>query len=392
MPTRRAFFVLAGWGGVGLLAACTSQTATPPTPTSALAPKPTTAPAATLVAAAPKPTEAPKSSAPAQAAPAATKPLTKLQIAGSGSHSMGSAPIFIADRIGAFREEGLEIEIITSGGGAVAVTAVGAGSTALGFGGLSEAVQAIDQGAKIRIVANFQNRFGSQVTVSKSYIQAKGIRPDSPLEERVKALAGSRIGITAAGSSTDQLIRFLLKQKGGVDPDKDVTISALRDANALLAALQQGTIDVMVFSPPAGPRATASGIGSVLIDPLRGDVPELADFAFIGMFAHEPATKDPAQAELMVRVVRGIAKAQAYVTGDRERGRSILKEEFSELKGDDFEGSFEPVYPSFAKGPVPSVASIDGNVKFLNMFRDTPLKLTYDQIVSADIARKATGA
>ena len=62
-------------------------------------------------------------------------------------------------------------------------------------------------------------------------------------------LKGKIIGITAIGSSTDTLARFLVS-KNGLVPDRDVAFLGTGTTANILTAMKAGTVDAGVLSPP----------------------------------------------------------------------------------------------------------------------------------------------
>jgi NitT/TauT family transport system substrate-binding protein len=62
-------------------------------------------------------------------------------------------------------------------------------------------------------------------------------------------LKGKIIGITAIGSSTDTLARFLVS-KNGLAPDRDVAFLGTGTTANILTAMKAGTVDAGVLSPP----------------------------------------------------------------------------------------------------------------------------------------------
>ena len=62
-------------------------------------------------------------------------------------------------------------------------------------------------------------------------------------------LKGKVIGITAIGSSTDTLARFLVA-KYGLTPDRDVAFLGTGTTSNILTSMKAGTVDAGVLSPP----------------------------------------------------------------------------------------------------------------------------------------------
>jgi ABC-type nitrate/sulfonate/bicarbonate transport system substrate-binding protein len=70
-----------------------------------------------------------------------------------------------------------------------------------------------------------------------------------PEIKSIAELRGKVIGITAIGSSTDTLARFLIS-KSGLTPDRDVALLGTGTTANILTALKGGSIDAGVLSPP----------------------------------------------------------------------------------------------------------------------------------------------
>ena len=66
------------------------------------------------------------------------------------------------------------------------------------------------------------------------------------------------IGITAIGSSTDTLARFVLS-KNGLAPDREVALIGTGTTANILTAMKAGTVDAGILSPPFNAMATQMG-------------------------------------------------------------------------------------------------------------------------------------
>jgi len=76
-------------------------------------------------------------------------------------------------------------------------------------------------------------------TLTPTYPYVFDVSKDITSKEDLK---GKTIAIRAVGDATDIATRVALK-KEGLDPDTDVTILAVQEAGARMAALQNGQID-----------------------------------------------------------------------------------------------------------------------------------------------------
>lgn len=142
------------------------------------------------------------------------------------------APYAVAMDKGFFRQRGVDITgILTAPGGGTAVRNVLAGGIPFGEVSLAAAVQAINAGEKLVIVAG-----GTQSVADQLWAVKKG----SPLHG-IKDLAGKRIGYTAPGSVSNMIILMALKANGMAA--KDVKLVPAGDLGANLSAVVSGAID-----------------------------------------------------------------------------------------------------------------------------------------------------
>ena len=113
----------------------------------------------------------------------------------------------------------------------------------------SSALHAREHGAPVTVFGAVMTQYSSNIAVRRDWAKKFGVTENSPYKDKLKALKGITIGITSAGSGTDQLVRFLAKQ-AGLRPDRDMTITALGSGQAMLAAFSQNRIQAFSHSAP----------------------------------------------------------------------------------------------------------------------------------------------
>ncbi len=376
-----------GLMSIAIVAVILGSACTPATPAA-----PTSAPV-TVAPVAPKPAAAAATSAPVAptavaAAPKLTAgPLTKVTVT-SGAHVMGRGPFWMAQGQGWFKEAGLDVDAVTTGGGAVAIAAILSGDALLAGAGGTESITAALKGDAVRIVGTVSSEFGSEIIVRTKLAKERNLSRSLDLPSRLQALKGLRIGVTSAGSSTDQLARFLVK-KGGMDPDRDVEIVALREENAMLGALAQESIDAIVLSPPTGQVAESRGSGVVLISPLRGDVPELKGHIFSVLSASTKAMQDPVKKRQIVDMLKGVARAEKMLRTDTAAAKALLRKEFGDIDDDVFNRAFEPLQQAWPANPIPTEDSIKVAIDFIERMENRKVDWKYENIVDKSAAEQA---
>jgi ABC-type nitrate/sulfonate/bicarbonate transport system substrate-binding protein len=190
---------------------------------------------------------------------------------GQISNSVAFFPLFIAERKGYFAQEGVRLgERPRLGTGAKVAAALKSGSVDLGAGVLTDSLNLarIDDGT--RLVANLVDKYYVDVVVGDRF---RGPPASAPLDERIRALRGRKIGITGSGSGTEALVTYLFKRVG-MRSDTDAELVNLGStAAAALGALKAGRVDALAFFQPLAQQAEAAGIGTNYISPARGDIP-----------------------------------------------------------------------------------------------------------------------
>ncbi len=142
------------------------------------------------------------------------------------------APYAVAMEKGFFRQHGIDVTgILTAAGGGTAVRNTLAGGIPFGEVSLAAAVQAINSGQKLSIVAA-----GTQTVSDELWV----VKKDSPLHG-IKDLAGKRIAYTAPGSVSNMIILMALKANGMTA--QQVQLVPAGDLGANLSAVSSGAVD-----------------------------------------------------------------------------------------------------------------------------------------------------
>lgn len=220
------------------------------------------------------------------------------------------APVFLAEALGYLAEEDIEVEFIEVDSGQLATTALVAGEVQITDADPFQLVQLQRQGQSLLFFYNLANRVTLDFVLSKAASERLGVTRASPLEERLAALNGLRLGITRPGAATDQYTRYYVK-KAGLDPDRDVQIISIGGGAGLLAAMRTGQIDGFMLSPPTPGIAEAEGFGHILIKSSAGDVPEFADFLYTALATTERFARD--NEDFLRRYTRALNRANDYL-------------------------------------------------------------------------------
>ena len=306
-----------------------------------------------------------------------------VHIAVGGQASFYYLPITIAERQGYFKDEGLNVKISDFAGGAVALRAVVGGSADVVSGAYEHTISL--QAKKQYFQAFVAQGRLPQIAFGVASAKAGSVRS-------FKDLKGLKVGVSAPGSSTHNLVKQLLS-KGGLDPYKDVSVIGVGLGATAINALKSGQIDAISNTDPVMTRLEQDNSIKVLADTrtVKGtmevwgaQLPAGCLHAAIEFVQKNPHTVQ-ALANAIVRADKWIAKASAtdvarvvpesYLLGDRALylfSYDKVKEAISP------DGLFSD---AGAKATVRALAAFDPNIK--------PADIDLAKTYTNEFARKA---
>ncbi|MEP7281735.1 MAG: ABC transporter substrate-binding protein [Rubrivivax sp.] len=196
----------------------------------------------------------------ALAAPAVLRAQTTIEkpkttIAVGGKNLLYYLPLTVAEQLGYFKDEGLDVSIVDFAGGSRALAAVVGGSADVVSGAFEHTVNMQFKGQPMRAFV-LQGR-APQIVL--------GVNPKTmPNFKSVADLKGKKIGVTAPGSSTNVLANFVLA-KAGLKPT-DVSIVGVGASNGAVAAMRSGQIDAISNLDPVITLLLRSGDLKIIAD------------------------------------------------------------------------------------------------------------------------------
>lgn len=170
------------------------------------------------------------------------------------AHSIFYAPQYVAIEEGYFKEEGLDLELVTGFGADKVLTALISGEAQIGFMGGESSIYAYLEGAN-DVVVNF-----AQLTQrAGNFLVAREAKPDFQWEDlKGKTVLGGR-----KGGMPEMVFEYVLKQNG-LDPAEDLTINQSVDFGSTAAAFSGGTADYTVEFEPSATALEKEGDGYVV--------------------------------------------------------------------------------------------------------------------------------
>ncbi len=287
----------------------------------------------------------------------------KVAIAVGGKNLLYYLPLTIAESLGYFKDEGLDVNISDFSGGSRALQAVVGGSADVVSGAFEHTINMQVKGQSLRAFV-LQGR-APQIVL--------GINPKTMAGfKSVADLKGKKIGVTAPGSSTNIVANFVLG-KAGIKPN-EVSIMGVGAGNGAVAAMRSGQIDAISNLDPVITLLQRSGDLKIVADTrivaeaervFGGPMPAACLYAPQSFIDKNPKTVQ-ALTNAIVRADNWIQRAgpsdivkavpESYLLGDR----AVYIDAFLSAKGAlSPDGMFPEAGPETARR---ALASIDADV------------------------------
>ena len=164
---------------------------------------------------------------------------TKVRLAVGGQTALFYLPLTVTDRLGYFKDEGLDVTISDLAGGARALQALMGGSADVVTGSFDHTIQMHAKSQPLTAVVQL-GRFPGFVL---ALVGPKAASYRGPAD-----LKGMKIGVTAPGSSTHFMVLHMMAQ-AGLKPD-DASYVSVGAGQTAIAAARRGEIDALVSVDP----------------------------------------------------------------------------------------------------------------------------------------------
>ncbi len=249
---------------------------------------------------------------------------SKLTIAVGGKNLFYYLPLTIAEQLGYFKDEGLQVEIPDFAGGAKALQALVGGSADVVSGAYEHTINMQAKNQPIMSIV-LQGR-APQIVLAVSTKTMPGYKS-------IADLKGKKIGVTAPGSSTAMMASYVLA-KAGLKAS-DVSFIGVGASSGAIAAVKSGQVDAIANLDPVITMLQRDNLIKVVADTRTlkdtqavygGPMPAACLYTPVKFVQDNPATTQ-ALANAMVRALRWLQKAgpsdivktvpDAYLLGDR---------------------------------------------------------------------------
>ncbi|MCA0324141.1 MAG: ABC transporter substrate-binding protein [Proteobacteria bacterium] len=249
---------------------------------------------------------------------------SKLTVAVGGKNLFYYLPLTIAEQLGYFKAEGLEVEIPDFAGGSKALQALVGGSADVVSGAFEHTINMQAKNQSIQSIV-LQGR-APQIVLAVS-------TKTMPNYKSLADLKGKKIGVTAPGSSTSMMASYVLA-KAGLKAS-DVSFIGVGASSGAITAVKSGQVDAIANLDPVITMLERDKLIKIVSDTRTlketqavygGPMPAACFYTHSKFVQENPATCQ-ALANAMVRALRWLQRAgpsdivktvpDSYLLGDR---------------------------------------------------------------------------
>ncbi len=232
-------------------------------------------------------------------------------------------PMFIAQDLGFFADEGIEAKILETHGGSQTNSALLSGDASVISTNFANPLLLAQQGKSVKSICG----------IEMNSVYAIVVRPDMnvPVDDipaLVKQLKGKRLGVASLGSGADTVASAFLGDNG-LSSD-DIIKVAVGSGGTAIAAMKARGVDAMVSFEPDLTQVVNSGVGKIAID--------LRNTKTGTPYSKLPATSVQATAEWIKKepetaaaVVRAIVRVNKMLQTDEAKSVAALQKRFPTL-------------------------------------------------------------
>ena len=214
------------------------------------------------------------------------------------THSVFYAPMYLADSLGYFEEEGISVELTNGGGADAVMAAVLSGDADIGFCGPEAAIYVQLGGSN-----DLPTVFGQLTKRDGSFLVGREPEPDFTWE----SLKGKEILAGRKGGVPAMTFEYILREHGFRDEDIDLNFDVA--FNLMTGAFEAGTADYCTMFEPVASEYEKAGKGYVVasVGEASGEVPYTCYIARENYIAENE--------EVIEGFLRAVMRGIAYVNG-----------------------------------------------------------------------------
>lgn len=254
------------------------------------------------------------------------------------SQSLSYMAIYVGRVKGLFEEAGIDLDVVITRGDGPDVQALLAREVQFVATPPHHLYTLHHQRQQLYGICGVLGRCGINLVIAKDAAEERGVTEESPIEEKLEALRGLTIGVSAPGSLTYNIAEYYIL-RAGLRPQVDAAVIPSGTGPSAIAAMQNRIVNAYSFSSPLTDQLVQMEIADWLINNTRGQDPVLEEFLHAVIYARPDYLEE--NEDVARRVVGAIVEASSWI-------RSASIEEIVDLIGDlpNFSGLDRDVFTS----------------------------------------------
>lgn len=278
-------------------------------------------------------------------------------------------PTLAAEQLGYFNEEGIETEMVRTGGGTKSLAAVVGGDAQVNVGAPASAFRAHAKGSDVIVIGPSISQYADNLVMTTGWAKKNNLTNSSSYQDKLKALKGMTVGVASMGGGASQLVELLAKE-AGLNVQRDLTMTAMNTGENMIAALAQSRIDGFVFPSPVSDDAIKNHGARMMFHTSAGEVKQLEGFVYIGLVVRKSWVQ--ANPDLTVRFLKAQQRALDAIHNPQlsSKARDLIAAKYSE-KTDKalFDEVWKTAIPSFPRTVELDRKMMERIVNFVNEYQ-----------------------
>jgi NitT/TauT family transport system substrate-binding protein len=225
------------------------------------------------------------------------------------AHSLFFTYLFAAEDKGFFKENGIEMEIVTTQGDGPDVDALIAGSVQFTASTSNRLLTTYEAGRPLLGVMGLLNKPSLNCFMNKQVADRLGINAKTPAEEKFRKLKGLNLAGTRPGSYI-YLMQVDYLKRVGMELNRDARFVGVGNGQAMIASVENGQADMGCFAGPFVEMAIQRGKSVWFMNNTKGDDPRYSDFLFQVLYVRPDYAKS--NADTVRKVVASLVKANQW--------------------------------------------------------------------------------
>jgi len=241
------------------------------------------------------------------AAPGAAQEKVRFPV-GASSKAFGYGPLWLAQKIGFYEREGLDVQVVVMRGTPITIQALTTESIYIANAGTDGIIGAVDRGLDLAMIGSLLNNLSMSLVAAKPYKTFEDLR-------------GKTIGSQTITTGTGFALRLVLRAHG-LEYPRDYQILNVGGVSDRYVALQSGQIAATPLSVPLDISAKQQGFN--VLGYFADDVPN---------YFLNPYTVKRSWAEknrpLVVRFMKAMAQTHRWLFDNRDAACGYLSKEMA---------------------------------------------------------------